>query len=298
MWDRRHAAGPWNPTPESEQVIISSPASDSVVLAGLYQEMERLYTLRDITVPALGMARDGRPFTITLPADPDAPLDQFAAQLDGEVDPPLYDLGEVELPVDRDTAAEQARAAVAAGIHMPYWGLLWASGQALAETVLAERELFSGRTGLELGSGLGLAAATALTAGADLWAVDCFVEALLFTRFNGLRAAGRMPKTRLLDWRTPAGQEACRGLGPFDIVLAADVLYEQEDLEPLLALIPSLINPDGAFYLAEPGRRVSREFVEAAEAVGWQDSRRTFLRGWPPDGEVVQVVVHRLLIST
>jgi predicted nicotinamide N-methyase len=298
MWDRRHAAGPWNPTLESEQVIVSSPASDPVVLAGLHQAMERLYALRDITLPALGMARDGRPFTMTLPADPDAPLDQFATQLEGTVDPPSYDLGKVELPVDRDTAAEQARAAVAAGIHMPYWGLLWASGQALAETVLAERELFSGRTGLELGSGLGLTAATALTAGADIWAVDCFMEALLFTCFNGLRAAGRMPKTRLLDWRTPAGQEACRGLGPFDIVLAADVLYEQEDLEPLFALIPSLISPDGAFYLAEPGRRVSREFVEAAEALGWQDSRRTFLRSWPPDGEVVQVVVHRFLIST
>jgi predicted nicotinamide N-methyase len=247
--------------------------------------------------PALGTARDGRPFTITLPADPDAPLDQFAARLEEAVEPPPFDSGKVELPVDRDAAADQARAAVAAGIHMPYWGLLWASGQALAEMVLAERELFSGRTGLELGSGLGLSAAMALTAGADLWAVDCFVEALLFTRFNGLRAAGRMPKTRLLDWRTSAGQEACRSLGPFDIVLAADVLYEQEDLEPLLALIPSLVSPGGAFYLAEPGRRVSREFVQAAEALGWQDSRRTFLRDWPPDGEEVQVEVHRLLIS-
>jgi predicted nicotinamide N-methyase len=299
MWDRRHEKGPWSSTPEREQqVTVSSPWPDPAVLAGLYQEMERLYALRDITLPSLGMARDGRPFTITLPANPDAPLDQFAAQLEGAVDPPPYYIGKLELPVGRDTAAEQARAAVAAGIHMPYWGLLWASGQALAETVLAERELFPGRSGLELGSGLGLTAAAALTAGADLWAVDCFVEALLFTSFNGLRAAGQMPKTRLLDWRTPAGQAVCRGLGPFDIVLAADVLYEQEDLEPLLALIPSLLSPDGAFYVAEPGRRVSREFMEAAEALGWQDSRRTFLRGWPPDGEVVQIVVHRLLIGS
>jgi SAM-dependent methyltransferase len=124
------------------------------------------------------------------------------------------------------------------------------------------------------------------------------VEALLFTCFNGLRASGRMPKTRLLDWRTSAGQEVCRGLGPFDIVLAADVLYEKEDLKPLLALIPSLLSPDGVFYLAEPGRRVSREFIEAAEALGWHDSRRAFVRDWPPDSETVQVEVHRLLIST
>jgi predicted nicotinamide N-methyase len=243
------------------------------------------------------MARDGHPLTITLPADPDAPLDRFAAQLEGAVDRPPYYLGKLELTSGRDTAAEQARAAVAAGVHMPYWGLLWASGQALAETVLAERERFSGRRGLELGSGLGLAAAAALAAGADLWVVDCFVEALLFTCFNGLRASGRMPRTRLLDWRTPAGQEACRGLGPFDIVLAADVLYEKEDLEPLLALIPSLLSPDGVFYLAEPGRRVSREFIEAAQALGWHDSRSAIVRDWSPDSEMIQVEVHRLLIG-
>jgi SAM-dependent methyltransferase len=106
-----------------------------------------------------------------------------------------------------------------------------------------------------------------------------------------------MPKTRLLDWRTPAGQEVCRGLGPFDIVLAADVLYEEEDLGPLLALIPSLLSPDGVFYLAEPGRRVSREFIEAAEALGWRDSRRAFVRAWPPDSETVQVEVHCLVVS-
>jgi hypothetical protein len=81
-------------------------------------------------------------------------------------------------------------------------------------------------------------------------------------------------------------------------VLAADVLYEKEDLEPLLALIPSLLSPDGVFYLAEPGRRVSREFIEAAEALGWHDSWRAFARDWPPDSETLQVEVHRLLIST
>jgi predicted nicotinamide N-methyase len=287
---------PWNQTPQREE-IISSEDCDTLALARLYQEMERLYALQDIVLPALGTAWGGRPFTITLPADPDAPLDQFASHLEGALDPPPFNKGQLELPVGKDTAAEQARAAVASGIHMPYWGLLWASGQALAENVLAESELFRNRRGLELGSGLGLTAAAAVAAGADLWAVDCFEEALLFTRFNGLRATCRMPKTRLLDWRNPSGQEACRELGPFDFVLAADVLYEEEDLVPLLGLIPDLLTPSGVFYLAEPGRRVSRGFIEAVEALGWQDSKRLFLRDWLPDGEVVQVVVHRLKIS-
>ena len=146
---------PWNQTPQREE-ITSSEDCDTLALAGLYQEMERLYALQDIVLPALGTAWDGRPFTITLPADPDAPLDQFASHLEGALDPPPFNKGKLELPVGKDTAAEQARAAVAAGIHMPYWGLLWASGQALAENGAGREELFRGRRGLELGCGLGL----------------------------------------------------------------------------------------------------------------------------------------------
>ncbi|MGO8946168.1 MAG: class I SAM-dependent methyltransferase [Ktedonobacterales bacterium] len=257
------------------------------ILAELRGQMETLYALRDVTIPSLGVAQSGQPFTVALPADPDGPLDQFALQRGSVVD-------QVPGALPRDAAAEQAHVAVAAGIHMPYWGLLWASGQALAETVLAERKLFCGRRVLEMGCGLGLTAAAALAAGASLWAVDCFAEALLFTSFNGLQTTGRIPQTRLLDWRSPLGREACRALGPFDIVLAADVLYEEEDVEPLLGLVPTLLLPDGAFWLAEPGRRVSRKFLKAAQDRGWQDSERSFLRSWPPDGEVVQVWIHRL----
>ena len=41
---------------------------------------------------------------------------------------------------------------------------------------------------------------------------------------------------RALDWRSAAGREACVAHGPFDVALAADVLYEQEDQAPLLDL--------------------------------------------------------------
>jgi predicted nicotinamide N-methyase len=264
-------------------------------LALLREQMERLYALRTLILPSLGVADTGQPYSITLPADPNAPLDQFAARLEGTG--PVIPAGlavMLGLPAETGSAAEQALAAVAAGIHMPYWGLLWASGQALAEAVLADRPSFYGRRVLELGCGLGLTSAAALVAGADLWAVDCFVEALLFTRFNGLCAAGRVPETRLLDWRTSLGQAACRAIGPFDIVLAADVLYEAEDQEPLLELLPTVLVPGGIVCLAEPGRRVSRGFLEVAASHGWRDSELVYTRSWPPDGEVVRVVVHRL----
>jgi predicted nicotinamide N-methyase len=189
-------------------------------------------------------------------------------------------------------AASAAREAVAAGTHMPYWGLLWASGQALAEALLAAPEAVCGARTLELGCGLGLTACAALEVGVALWAADCFAEALLFCRYNTLRNTGRVPRTRLMDWRTEAGRAACHALAPFKLLLAADVLYEQDDLVPLLDLAPRLLVPGGSFWLAEPGRRVSGAFVEAARERGWAERERVYERAWAPDGDVVRVAVH------
>lgn len=269
-------------------------------LARFRRQMESLYRLCELALPRLGVTEAGLPYVISLPADPDAPLDQFAAHMEGGstpggwLGPALTVLDSVQASQAGREAAERARVEVAAGIHMPYWGLLWASGQALAESVLAERDWFCGRRVLELGCGLGLTAAAALTAGAQVWAADCFDEALLFTSFNTLRIAGRRPQTLLLDWRTTEGRSACRSIGPFDGIVAADVLYEEADIEPLLELLPTLLAPEGICWLAEPGRRVARAFLGAAVARGWQDREVVYERGWPPDGEAIRVTVHAL----
>ncbi len=179
---------------------------------------------------------------------------------------------------------------------MPYWGLLWASGQALAEAVLAEPEIARGARVLELGCGLGVTACAALEAGADLYAADCFAEALLFCSYNAVRNTARSPRTLLLDWRTEAGRAACMALAPFTLVLAADVLYEQDDLAPLFNLVPRLLAAGGAFWLGEPGRRVSRAFVAAARERGWRDRLSVHERAWPPDGDSASVWVHRFTL--
>jgi len=266
---------------------MPSPA-DPHQLASLERRMRRLYALRALDVTPPGAAS---PLRITLPADPDAPLDRFAAVLQHGA-PADADSDTAE----RGTAAEQARRAVASGARMPYWGLLWPSGIALAGTLLGADEMpLAGAhaRALELGCGLGVTAAAALRRGLRLVAADCFAEALLFTRYNALRNAPRAPDTRLLDWRTPAGRAACLRAAPLDLLLAADVLYEEDDLAPLLDLAPRLVRPGGAFWLAEPGRRVSRAFVAAATARGWRDDESVYEQPWPPDGDVVRVAVHR-----
>jgi predicted nicotinamide N-methyase len=263
-----------------------SPGADdtdvgpSSLLRRLRRQLQGRYPLHELPVPLVGLAE---PALITLPADPDGPLDQMAAR----------QTGAQRHGVEGAGAARDAQRAILSGAHMPYWALLWPSGMALAEALLAEPEIAQqGRT-LELGCGLGVTAVVALSMDAALWTADCFTEALTFCRYNALRNSGRRPHPLLLDWRGAAGQQACVAAGPFALVLAADVLYEPEDVAPLLDLVPRLLAPGGEFWLAEPGRRVSLIFTKAASECGWRDDPSNYERVWPHDAKPTRVTVHR-----
>jgi predicted nicotinamide N-methyase len=180
--------------------------------------------------------------------------------------------------------------------QLPYWAELWPSGIALADAVSVNPELVRSVPVLELGCGLGVTAAAALRAGAVLLAADYAPEALLLTRLNCLANAGREPKTLQLNWRRPPAEllASCRGAG-FPVVLAADVLYEERDVEPLFHLAGLVVAPGGLLWLAEPGRRAAARFLELVRAAGWDGPATTWDGPWPdPLDERVTVTVHRL----
>ncbi|MBF6590665.1 MAG: methyltransferase domain-containing protein [Ktedonobacterales bacterium] len=259
-----------------------APTTEARLLARLRQRAGRHFALAEAAMALPGFAR---PLHIALPADADAPLEQLAAEQRSHLPTPASS--------ETTNAAADARHSIASGAHMPYWALLWPSGLALAEALLTAPELAPGRRTLELGCGLGVTACAALHRGLRLWAADCFPQALLFCRYNALRNVGRVPHPLLLDWRAESGRAACLALAPFDLVLAADILYEREDLEPLLALVPRLLASGGECWLAEPGRRISSAFVAAARARRWHDRPSIYERSWPPDGQPARVTVHR-----
>lgn len=251
--------------------------------------MERLFAVHDLPLEVAGHT-----WSLALPADPDAPLDQLAArQLDARGILPGQQTEQTEQTED---AAAIARHTATSGALLPYWALVWPSGLALAETLLATPDAVRGQRALELGCGLGTTATAALTCGARLWVADCFAETLLFCRYNTLRNAGAQPRTLLLNWRTAEGRGACLAAAPFDVLLGADILYEPEDLEPLLHLVPRLLAPGGVFWLAEPGRRISKAFVAEAQARGWRDDSTTYERVWPTEEKPVRVVVHQFTL--
>lgn len=177
--------------------------------------------------------------------------------------------------------------------NLPYWATLWPSGIALADTVLTHAATLRGAPVLELGGGLGVTATAALSAGVELIVTDYAPEALLLCRANTLRNTGREPRTLRLNWRQPA--PALFVHAPFQHVLAADVLYEGRDVEPLLALVARLVAPDGTLWLAEPGRPPAQRFVAAARQAGWHDEVVQHHGPWPdPEDAGVVVSVHQL----
>jgi predicted nicotinamide N-methyase len=147
----------------------------------------------------------------------------------------------------------------------PYWAVLWRSGVALARE-LAGSEL-GGLRVVELGCGLGLPSIAAARAGAAVLATDASPEALELARRNA-EANGVRIETEVVDW---AAADALAERGPFDLVIAADVLYERPAAAQLLRLLPRLAP---SAWLADPGRPAAEAFLEQA-ARSWRIERRT-----------------------
>jgi predicted nicotinamide N-methyase len=144
---------------------------------------------------------------------------------------------------------------------LPYWAELWPSGVALARAV-GGRAL-RGRRVVELGCGLGLPAIAAALAGGRVLATDWSPEAVARTRDNAERNGAALD-TLVCSWADP---EALLARGPFDLVLASDVLYETRDCDPLLALLPRLLAAGGVAWIADPGRAPAERFLERARDV-------------------------------
>jgi predicted nicotinamide N-methyase len=142
----------------------------------------------------------------------------------------------------------------------PYWSVLWRSGVELAHELDAVE--LRGLRVVELGCGLAIPSIAAARAGAEVLATDLDAEALELVERNA-RQNGVHVETAMVDWTRP---EELVGRGPFDLVLAADVLYERPSVAPLLSLLPQLA-PEA--WLADPGRPAAAAFLDEAGRRGW-----------------------------
>jgi len=139
---------------------------------------------------------------------------------------------------------------------LPYWAELWASGETLAREV-ARRDVADLRI-VELGCGLALPSLAAAVGGAHVLATDWSPDAIALAGGNARRNALEL-ETAIVRWSEP---EALIERAPWDLVLAADVLYERRNVDELLALLPQL---GTEVLLADPGRPHAKAFFERAD---------------------------------
>ena len=141
---------------------------------------------------------------------------------------------------------------------LPYWVELWPSGLALARAIHG-RSLRGARV-LELGCGLALPSIAAALAGGRVLATDWAAHAVAVATENA-RRNGVEIEADVVSWYAP-GELVERG--PWDLVLAADVLYEARNVPVLEELLPRLVGDSGEVWLADPGRAAAEPFFLAA----------------------------------
>jgi predicted nicotinamide N-methyase len=146
--------------------------------------------------------------------------------------------------LDEDSFAEDE--------FLPYWAELWPSSWSLVQALPDSLE---DRRVLELGCGLGLPSIVAARRGAKVLATDWAADALALLACNATRNGVELSRARL-DWTAP---DETTARGPFDLVLAADVAYENRNVAPLAALLERL---GTEVLLADPGRAACAALLE------------------------------------
>jgi predicted nicotinamide N-methyase len=159
-------------------------------------------------------------------------------------------VGELELALLRPDSPEALidEEAFERDEFLPYWAELWPAARALAAT-LPE---VAGLDVVEIGCGLGLPSLVAAARGAQVIATDWAAEAVELLRRNAMRNGLDLTVERR-DWREPWAAR-------FDLALAADVLYERRNVEPLVARLREL-SPSSLLGLA--GRPYETAFLDA-----------------------------------
>jgi predicted nicotinamide N-methyase len=212
-----------------------------------------------------------------------------------------YPLVEIDVPIEQQiwkiTAVEDQDALIESVQTeedleaFPFGLMLWASAIGLAERLVAEPALIKKKRVLELGAGVGLPGLAVAALGAsEVTQTDYQEDALDLARHNAVTNGIGTICVRQGDWRDFFTDSL-----PYDLVIASDVLYERTLHEPLAALLPKLVAPDGAILLADPIRPQSLEFLEKhIETTGkWHvtyEGRRATVPGEKPESKDIALI--------
>src|SRR5919197_2092275 len=199
----------------------------------------------------------------------------------GDTPVALWRVAELERHVDRTAllAADEAP-------EPPYWAHLWSGALVLAEAVPR-----GAASALELGCGLGLPGLVAARRGARVTFVDQIPAALAFVRASA--AANGLESVDLVVGDVTAPLLTAR----FDLVLAAELLYDRAAFRPLARALARYIAPGGRALLTDAGRIDTSAFYAELDSSGlrWRTSEHPLREeGLPVTVHLVEITHHPL----
>ncbi|MBU1566327.1 MAG: methyltransferase [Proteobacteria bacterium] len=169
--------------------------------------------------------------------------------------------------------------------EFPFWIKLWDAAMVLAY-VLGSQKDTEGKQLLELGAGLGAPGLAAAAAGYTVTMSDYEDIIMDFQRVSAAASGLKGIQFVHFDWLKP------QALGPFDVLVGAEILFRDVFFQPLLNIFSTLLKPDGTIFLAHDATRQSlSKFLKLAEkdfdiAIKKQTIKR--------DGKEKTIIVNRL----
>lgn len=169
----------------------------------------------------------------------------------------------------------------------PYGLLLWESAPVLADC-LPDLGSLVGRRVLELGAGTGLAGLAARHLGAEVVQIDHACDALELARANAALNGIDGIEQIVADWETWTAPHK------FDVIVGADILYDQAAHGAIARLIDASLVPAGVVLLTDPGRTARPAFAADMTRAGWEiqeTSRRVGALHPTHPGETVAITI-------
>lgn len=147
----------------------------------------------------------------------------------------------------------------------PFWAQAWPSAQSLATWMISEpnKDCWSERKVLDLGCGVGLNGCVAAAQGALVSFADYAEPSLLFAQYNSWNWRDRV-SCFVVDWHKDDMQQK------FDIILGADIVYEQRNWQALDKFFRNHLSAGGRIVLTEPGRDTGEAVQGFLEKQNWK----------------------------
>lgn len=160
---------------------------------------------------------------------------------------------------------------------MPYWAEFWPAARLLAEEVAAwgPAPPVDPPRVLEFGCGLGLIGLVAHRLGYTVTLSDYERDTLEFVRASAVANNLAPPATAYVDWREDYPELRS------DRILAAEVLYERRNLDPIARFIKAHLLPNGFALLVDGNRQTADAFPDVAAAHGLAAHQRPIERTFP-----------------